>query len=83
MATSKSGGSTGNGRESHSKRLGCKKYGGEVVIAGNILIRQRGTKFHAGNGVGHGTDDTLYALRDGVVNYKLKGYKKRMFVSVL
>jgi large subunit ribosomal protein L27 len=82
MATSKSGGSTSNGRESHSKRLGCKKFGGEMVNAGAIIIRQRGTKYHPGNNVGKGTDDTLFALKEGVVVFKLKGYKRRMTVSV-
>ncbi|MCK4517561.1 50S ribosomal protein L27 [Candidatus Babeliales bacterium] len=82
MSTSKSGGSTGNGRDSHSKRLGCKKFGGEVVRGGNIIIRQRGTKFHPGNGVRKGVDDTLYAVVDGFVKFH-KGFKRRMFVSVV
>lgn len=81
MATSKSGGSTQNGRDSHSKRLGCKKFGGEQVQCGDIIIRQRGTKFHPGNGVKIGKDDTIFAVANGVV-YFHKGLKRRMFVSV-
>jgi len=81
MATSKSGGSTQNGRDSHSKRLGCKKFGGEHVLCGQILIRQRGTKFHPGTGVKRGGDDTLFAVTNGIVHYH-QGLKKRMFVSV-
>ena len=69
MATKKAGGSSKNGRDSESKRLGVKKYGGQVVKAGNILIRQRGTKFHPGTNVGRGGDDTLFALSDGVVEF--------------
>ncbi len=69
MAHKKSGGSAKNGRDSEAKRLGVKKYGGESVIAGNIIIRQRGTKFHPGVGVGRGNDDTLFALQDGVVQF--------------
>ena len=69
MATSKSGGSTKNGRDSNSKRLGVKKYGGEAVIAGNILVRQRGTKIRPGANVGCGKDYTLFALTDGHVEY--------------
>lgn len=70
MAHKKGMGSTRNGRDSEAKRLGVKKYGGEVVRAGNIIVRQRGTKFHPGNGVGIGTDDTLFALVDGVVKFE-------------
>ena len=81
MATSRSGGSTGNGRDSRSKRLGCKKFGGQEVVKGNILIRQRGTKFHAGAGVSRGNDDTLFCLKDGFVKFHI-GFKGRMFVSV-
>ena len=81
MSTSKSGGSTQNGRDSQSKRLGCKKFGGQQVHCGQILIRQRGTKFHAGPGVKRGGDDTLFATADGFVHF-YKGFKKRMFVSV-
>ncbi|MCB0336124.1 MAG: 50S ribosomal protein L27 [Bdellovibrionales bacterium] len=70
MAHKKAGGSTKNGRDSNSKRLGVKKFGGEVVKAGNILVRQRGTKFHAGDNVGVGCDYTLFALVDGKVEFK-------------
>ncbi|MFH1499482.1 MAG: 50S ribosomal protein L27 [Verrucomicrobiota bacterium] len=69
MAHKKGAGSTSNGRESHSKRLGVKKFGGQKVIAGNILVRQRGTKLHPGTNVGVGRDWTLFALKDGVVAY--------------
>lgn len=81
MAHKKGQGSTRNGRDSESKRLGVKKYGGEVVRAGNILVRQRGTKFHPGINVGRGGDDTLFALADGVVSFKRKG-NGRKFVNV-
>ncbi|MCK5360639.1 MAG: 50S ribosomal protein L27, partial [Gammaproteobacteria bacterium] len=67
MAHKKAGGSSRNGRDSISKRLGVKRYAGQVVLAGNILIRQRGTKFHPGKNVGRGKDDTLFATSDGVV----------------
>ena len=70
MSHKKAGGSTRNGRDSHSKRLGVKKYGGETVLAGNILVRQRGTKFHPGVNVGRGNDDTLFAPEDGVVRFR-------------
>ena len=83
MAHKKAGGSTKNGRESHSKRLGVKKFGGQQVLAGNILVRQRGTPFHAGDNVGIGTDHTLFALKPGRVHFKKKGAEKRTFVSVL
>lgn len=69
MAHKKGAGSTSNGRESHSQRLGVKKFGGEAVLAGNILIRQRGSKMHAGKNVGIGRDWTLFALKDGTVKY--------------
>jgi large subunit ribosomal protein L27 len=82
MAHKKGGGSTRNGRDSHSKRLGIKKFGGEVVLAGNILVRQRGTTFHPGNNVGVGNDFTLFALSDGVVEFKV-GKNSRKFVSVV
>lgn len=82
MAHKKAGGSTRNGRDSESKRLGVKKFGGEQVLAGNILVRQRGTKFHAGVNVGRGKDDTLYAKADGVVKFEKKGPHQRSFVSV-
>ncbi|HEY9735792.1 MAG TPA: 50S ribosomal protein L27 [Trichocoleus sp.] len=73
MAHKKGTGSTRNGRDSNAKRLGVKKYGGQVVRAGNILVRQRGTKLHPGNNVGRGGDDTLFALIDGVVTFERRG----------
>ena len=82
MAHKKAGGSTRNGRDSQSKRLGVKRFGGQEVVAGNILVRQRGTKFHPGDNVGRGKDDTLFALANGVVSFETKGPKKRQFVSV-
>lgn len=82
MAHKKAGGSTRNGRDSESKRLGVKHFGGESVLAGNIIIRQRGTKFHAGNNVGIGKDHTLFALSDGKVKFETKGPKNRKFVSI-
>ena len=78
MAHKKAGGSTKNGRESESKRLGLKKFGGENVIAGNILVRQRGTLYRAGDNVGVGTDHTLFALTDGTVQFKRKGVAQRV-----
>jgi large subunit ribosomal protein L27 len=83
MAHKKAAGSSRNGRDSESKRLGVKMYGGEAAIAGNILVRQRGTKFHAGENVGLGVDHTLFAKADGAVTFKRKGPNKRMFVSVI
>ena len=83
MAHKKAGGSTKNGRESQSKRLGVKKFGGERVLAGNILVRQRGTPYRAGENVGIGTDHTLFAKKTGRVQYRKKGAEKRTFVSVL
>ena len=82
MAHKKAGGSSRNGRDSESKRLGVKKFGDQVVLAGNILIRQRGTKFHAGVNVGIGRDHTLFAKANGRVKFARKGPKNRMFVSV-
>ncbi len=82
MAHKKAGGSTRNGRDSESKRLGVKMFGGQVVKAGNIIVRQRGTRFHAGPGVGLGKDHTLFALADGVVKFEQKGAENRKFVSV-
>jgi large subunit ribosomal protein L27 len=82
MATSKTGGSTQNGRESHSKRLGVKKFSGEAIQAGNILIRQRGSKFYPGEGVMRGSDDTLFAVANGYAKYYV-GFKGRRFVSVV
>ncbi len=83
MAHKKAGGSTRNGRDSISKRLGVKRYGGEVVRAGNILVRQRGTRFHAGVNVGRGKDDTLFAKADGRVVFETKGERGRKFVSIV
>ena len=82
MAHKKAGGSTRNGRDSESKRLGVKRFGGQAVRAGNILVRQRGTRFHAGPGVGMGRDHTLFALSDGQVKFLIKGDKGRKLVSV-
>ena len=83
MAHKKAGGSSRNGRDSISKRLGVKRYAGQKVLSGNILIRQRGTKFHPGKNVGRGKDDTLFATSDGVVEFSVKGPYKRRTVSVL
>ena len=83
MAHKKAGGSTRNGRDSQSKRLGVKRFGGESVRAGNILIRQRGTQFHAGVNVGCGHDHTLFAKTDGRVVFEKKGPRQRTFVSVV
>lgn len=83
MAHKKAGGSTRNGRDSNPKYLGVKRYGGEQVIAGNIIIRQRGTNCHPGRGVGMGKDHTLYALIDGKVQFVVKGPKKRKTVTVV
>jgi len=82
MAHKKAGGSSRNGRDSESKRLGVKVYGGQTVRAGNIIIRQRGTKFHNGKNVGCGRDYTLYALAPGKVRFAVKGPKNRRYVSV-
>jgi len=82
MAHKKGVGSSRNGRESHSKRLGVKLYGGQAAIAGNIIVRQRGTQHHPGENVGIGKDHTLFALTDGVVTFR-KGRQDRSFVSVL
>lgn len=81
MAHKKAGGSSRNGRDSAGRRLGVKKYGGEAVLSGNILVRQRGTKFHPGSNVGCGKDHTLFALTNGHVEFK-QGVKGRMFISV-
>lgn len=83
MAHKKAGGSTRNGRDSHSKRLGVKRYGGQVVKAGNILVRQRGTKVHPGVNVGKGGDDTLFAKVDGTVVFETKGPNQRKQVSII
>lgn len=81
MAQKKAGGSSKNGRDSQSKRLGVKRFGGERVIPGNILVRQRGTQWHPGSGVGMGTDHTIFAVIEGAVVFKTKR-KGRVFVSV-
>jgi len=81
MAHKKGAGSSKNGRESESKRLGVKIYGGQMVVAGNIIVRQRGTRHHPGTNVGMGKDHTLFALTDGIVTFK-KGRKNRSYVSV-
>ena len=83
MAHKKAGGSTRNGRDSESKRLGVKRFGGQEVLAGNILVRQRGTKFHAGDNVGMGKDHTLFALESGKVELVTKGPKNRKYVQVV
>ncbi|TVP54058.1 MAG: 50S ribosomal protein L27 [Halomonadaceae bacterium] len=82
MAHKKAAGSTRNGRDSESKRLGVKIYGGQVVRAGNIIVRQRGTRFHPGQNVGIGKDHTLFAKADGVIKFQVKGEHNRKFVSV-
>ncbi len=82
MAHKKGGGSTRNGRDSNAQRLGVKKFGGERVLAGNIIVRQRGTVFHPGDNVGRGSDDTLFALVDGIVQFQRKD-KKRKKVSIV
>ena len=83
MAHKKAGGSTRNGRDSESKRLGVKRFGGEMVQAGNIIVRQRGTRFHAGDNVRIGRDHTLFATADGTVEFVTRGPKNRRFVQVV
>ncbi|MBO1927480.1 50S ribosomal protein L27 [Thiomicrorhabdus sp. 6S2-11] len=83
MAHKKAAGSTKNGRDSNAKRLGVKAYGGEAVSAGSIIVRQRGTKFHAGDNVGRGKDDTLFAKADGKVAFVSKGKPVRTFVTIV
>ena len=83
MAHKKAGGSTRNGRDSHSKRLGVKLFGGQKAVAGNILVRQRGTKFHPGTNVGLGKDHTLFALTDGSVQFQARGFKNRIYVNIV
>ena len=83
MAHKKAAGSTRNGRESQSKRLGVKKFGSQAVVAGNIIVRQRGTKFHAGDNVGMGRDHTLFAKADGRVLFEVKGANNRKTVSIV
>ena len=83
MAHKKGVGSSRNGRDSNPKYLGVKVYGGQAIEAGNIIVRQRGTKFHAGSGVGLGRDHTLFALTDGIVEFKTRGENNRKYVSVI
>ncbi len=83
MAHKKAAGSTRNGRDSESKRLGVKKFGGEAVVPGNIIVRQRGNKFHAGDNVGCGRDHTLYAKSEGKVEFRVKGRHNRTYVNVV
>jgi large subunit ribosomal protein L27 len=83
MAHKKAGGSTKNGRDSESKRLGIKKFGGEKVVGGNIIVRQRGTVYRAGDNVGMGTDHTLFAKADGRVQFRKKGLEQHTFVNVV
>ncbi len=83
MAHKKAGGSTKNGRDSESKRLGVKKFGGQQVLAGNIIVRQRGTRFHAGDNVGIGKDHTLFATAHGEVKFHHRGPKNRKYVSIV
>jgi len=83
MAHKKAGGSTRNGRDSQSKRLGIKRFGGEQVIAGNIVVRQRGTRFHAGRNTGLGRDHTIFATADGRVSFVQRGPESRTFVDIV
>jgi large subunit ribosomal protein L27 len=83
MAHKKAGGSTRNGRDSESKRLGVKVFGGQAINAGSIIVRQRGTKFHPGNNVGIGKDHTLFATAEGVVQFVQKGPKNRKYAEVV
>ena len=83
MAHKKAGGSTRNGRDSNPKFLGVKRFGGQYVNAGEIIVRQRGTRFHPGTGVGCGRDHTLYALTDGLVQFVVKGVKNRKYVTII
>jgi len=83
MAHKKAGGSTRNGRDSNAKRLGVKKYGGQIVIGGNIIVRQRGTQFHPGANVGIGKDHTIFAKTAGRVLFEIKGPKNRKYISVI
>lgn len=83
MAHKKAGGSTSNGRDSQSKRLGVKRFGGENVLAGNILVRQRGTHFHPGVNVGLGKDHTIFATAHGTVKFEVKGPQRRRYISIV
>lgn len=82
MAHKKAGGSTRNGRDSNPKYLGVKLFGGQKARAGNILVRQKGTKFHPGKNVGLGRDFTLFALKDGLVEFQARGFNRRVFVNI-
>ena len=83
MAHKKGGGSTRNGRDSKSKRLGIKCFGGENISAGSIIVRQRGTKFHAGKNVGCGRDHTIFATVNGKVQFEIKGLNKRKYINII
>ena len=83
MAHKKAGGSSRNGRDSNAKRLGVKRFGGQLVSAGSIIVRQRGTQFHPGENVGIGKDHTLFALKDGVVQFAVKGPSRRRTVIIV
>jgi large subunit ribosomal protein L27 len=83
MAHKKAGGSSRNGRDSESKRLGVKRYGGQFVVAGNIIVRQRGTEYHPGENVGMGKDHTLFALKDGTIQFTVKGPMRRRTVMIV
>ena len=83
MAHKKAGGSSRNGRDSEAKRLGVKRFGGETVLAGSIIVRQRGTKFHAGTNVGMGKDHTLFATATGKILFEVKGPLNRKYVSIV
>lgn len=83
MAHKKAGGSTRNGRDSHSKRLGIKRFGGEFITSGSIIVRQRGTKFHPGINVGCGKDHTLFATSNGLVSFKKQGRNQKMYVNII
>jgi len=82
MAHKKAGGSSRNGRDSESKRLGVKRFGGQFVVSGNIIVRQRGTRFHPGENVGMGKDHTLYAKTNGIVKFHVKGPLQRHYVTI-
>ena len=83
MAHKKAGGAAPDGRDSEAKRLGVKRFGGESVLAGSIIVRQRGTQFHAGSNVGCGKDHTLFAKADGKVKFEVKGPKNRRYISIV
>lgn len=83
MAHKKAGGSTRNGRDSNAQRLGVKCFGGQKILAGSIIVKQRGTKFHPGKNVGCGKDHTIFAIVNGKVEFKKKGLKKRTFINII